>query len=561
MRNIAIPITALAAFAASCQATATLSDERSDDKVWVTIGSDALAVVESSLAGSVIDSRERADGVALVEVESSAIPELTHLMHEEFMRCGGYIVHDSQKDAVGSLKSELARSTMHKAFADYSIDNGQVVETLIGQVDEGNIVQAITALSNFHTRYYTTQSGVDAAVWIRDTWQGYIQGRADASVELYEHSNWRQPSVILTIEGDQFPDEVVVLGGHLDSTAGWGGNSRAPGADDDASGIATLGEIIRVAMANDYKPDRTVKFMGYAAEEVGLRGSRAIAQSFQSQGINVVGVLQLDMTNYKGSTEDIALLDDYTNAQQNQFISQLIDTYLNLRWTMTTCGYACSDHASWTNAGYPASMPFEARMGQHNRRIHTAQDTLAQSGGNAQHAVKFAKLGAAYLAELAKGALDGGGTNPPPPPPVDPVTETFSDSVARGENDFYGPFSVEPGSNYTAQTTGTGDADLYVRFGAQPTTSAYDCRPYKNGSAETCSLIVPASQTQAFVMIRGYSSATYDLSVTYRPDSGSAALLPSDSTSGPITETFSGSPNQQQEQSYEPFAAMPGSAP
>ena len=81
--------------------------------------------------------------------------------------------------------------------------------------------------------------------------------------------------MILTIQGTTFPSEVVVLGGHQDSIAGSNcTTSRSPGADDDASGIATLSEVIRAAMALGYQPERTVKFMAYAAEEVGLRGSQ-----------------------------------------------------------------------------------------------------------------------------------------------------------------------------------------------------------------------------------------------------------------------------------------------
>ncbi|MCW9017011.1 MAG: pre-peptidase C-terminal domain-containing protein, partial [Kangiellaceae bacterium] len=52
---------------------------------------------------------------------------------------------------------------------------------------------------------------------------------------------------------------------------------------------------------------------------------------------------------------------------------------------------------------------------------------------------------------------------------------------------------------------GSGDADLYVRFGSKPTTSDYDCRPYESGNAETCTI----SNIQAgtyYVMIRGYSA-------------------------------------------------------
>lgn len=52
---------------------------------------------------------------------------------------------------------------------------------------------------------------------------------------------------------------------------------------------------------------------------------------------------------------------------------------------------------------------------------------------------------------------------------------------------------------------GSGDADLYVRFGSAPTTSSYDCRPYRNGNNETCSFSSPQSGTY-YVMLRGYSS-------------------------------------------------------
>jgi hypothetical protein len=50
-------------------------------------------------------------------------------------------------------------------------------------------------------------------------------------------------------------------------------------------------------------------------------------------------------------------------------------------------------------------MPFEARMRDRNRFIHTRQDTLETSGTNAAHAVKFARLAAAYAIELGKGEL------------------------------------------------------------------------------------------------------------------------------------------------------------
>ncbi|HEU5055637.1 MAG TPA: M4 family metallopeptidase [Kofleriaceae bacterium] len=52
---------------------------------------------------------------------------------------------------------------------------------------------------------------------------------------------------------------------------------------------------------------------------------------------------------------------------------------------------------------------------------------------------------------------------------------------------------------------GSGDADMYVRFGSRPTTSSYDCRPYLNGNSETCN-IATAQVGTYYVMLRGYTA-------------------------------------------------------
>ncbi len=279
-----------------------------------------------------------------------------------------------------------------------------------------NVQSTIQSLSSYPTRYYTSATGVQAAQWLRDSWIGYAAGRSDVRVFLWSHT-WAQPSVVARIQGTQFPNEAIVIGGHLDSTTSSG---NAPGADDNASGVASFTETFRAAMATGYRPARTVFFIAYAAEEVGLRGSQAIATAFQGPTMRykVVGKLQFDMTNYKGSTVDVGILKDasYTNAAQNTFLQSLITAYAQdivpgpgATFDATTqCGYGCSDHASWNTRGFPASIAFESRFGQHSPYIHSANDTLANSDPTAAHALKFSKLGAAYMAELAKGSIPAG---------------------------------------------------------------------------------------------------------------------------------------------------------
>jgi hypothetical protein len=60
---------------------------------------------------------------------------------------------------------------------------------------------------------------------------------------------------------------------------------------------------------------------------------------------------------------------------------------------------------------------------------------------------------------------------------------------------------------YKFEMTGTRDADLYVRIGSAPTTTSFDCRPYKNGSNETCTVALP-SAAKIYVMVRGWASSS-----------------------------------------------------
>jgi leucyl aminopeptidase len=375
--------------------------EKGDKEVWINIGADAIEPMRQAFRDERWEdpsAMHEKDGVAVFRVRESQLSRIARMMHDRFHRCAGFVTHETQEEALAAL----VPAQPVQSLVTYTLDNATTVNALMSTVLESNIRSTITSLSSYSTRYYTSQGGVDAANWLRTKWQGYAGTRTDVTVELFRHASWAQPSVIFTIRGTTLPSEVVVIGGHLDSINSSG--STAPGADDDASGVATFTEVIRAAMARNYRPARTVKFIAYAAEEVGLRGSKEIATWHKNNGVNVVGVLQLDMTNYKGSsTVDVALVTDYTNAAQNTFVRNLITTYVKIPQTNTSCGYGCSDHASWHNLGYAATIPFESTLSASNPYIHTSSDTITRSGGTANHALKFAKIAAAYVAELAKG--------------------------------------------------------------------------------------------------------------------------------------------------------------
>jgi len=376
----------------------------------------------------VVNGAVAADGLGtplmVVQVEAHMLSRIAERIHQREQRCGGFFAFATREEADAFIASDRSAYAMRSnaLLAAYTIDNQATVSPWLSQVQHTNIYNTINTLSTYQNRYYTSTTGRTSAEWIRNTWQGLAGSRNDVTSELSTCANCStQPSVILTIQGVELPNEIVVLGAHLDSINGSGGGSttqRAPGADDDASGIATLTEVLRIAMANGWKPKRTVKFMGYAAEEVGLRGSNAIAQAHKAAAANVVAVLQMDMTNYRsGSAVDMRLVSDYSNADMKTFLTNLFDTYLaplGMSRGSYTCGYGCSDHASWTSAGYPSAMFFEAgtASGGYNPNIHTANDTLANMGNSAVNSAKFAQLGLAFLGEAAK--TTGSSGNPPP---------------------------------------------------------------------------------------------------------------------------------------------------
>jgi leucyl aminopeptidase len=416
---------AMNVLAVALAVTTGLAAAPAADEAWITIDRDVLTAFETGAEPEAADKLAaledpldvRPDVVAAPMTEER-IDALVAFVHARYRRCGGFVWHATREEAYEAAARAAGVRALEQAPAPvpYTIDNAPVVYGLMGEIRESNIRETITRLStDFFTRYHNCPTGSDSATWIRNLWAGYAAGRPDVTVQFFDHTGYPtlQPSVILTIQGTTTPSEVVVLGGHQDSIAGSNcATSRAPGADDDASGIAVLSEIIRAAMARGYQPQKTVKFMAYAAEEVGLRGSAQIAQQHQQQGVNVIGVLQFDMTNYSESRGiDLVYIQDYTHFFQNEFVEDVADRYVpsgesDPSRTTTLCGYGCSDHASWTLAGgFPASFPFESRFGQHNPEIHTIDDTLAVSGGHARRSVPYAQLGAAYMAELAKGSL------------------------------------------------------------------------------------------------------------------------------------------------------------
>jgi len=104
-------------------------------------------------------------------------------------------------------------------------------------------------------------------------------------------------------------------------------------------------------------------------------------------------------------------------------------------------------------------------------------------------------------------SCDGGGEEPPPGGgELENGVPATGIGGNQGSQQFW-TLEVPAGASNLVFNMGggSGDADMYVRFGAAPTTSTYDCRPYRSGNNESCSFSNPQAGTY-HVMLRGYSS-------------------------------------------------------
>jgi bacterial leucyl aminopeptidase len=390
-----------------------------DSTQWIVLGSDASSSFVDNL--SILDngSGRMSSGLTTIQTingRTVAVLDpildglLQRVIHTAHHRCGGYTVHPTQEAAEAEARNPFYEPGAVDRSQDFPriIDQQADVRSALDRVSKEQIVTTILKLQSYGTRYYQTESGQTAALELKSLWASYATGRPDFSVKLHTHS-WRQNSVIASIRGTELPDEIVVIGGHLDSI-NTSNVDEAPGADDDASGVAAMSETLRVILASGYRPKRTLQFMAYAAEEVGLRGSNDIAQTYRDQGLRVIAALQLDMTGYGGSDEDLYFVTDYVSTNLTTFLKDLIREYNGpgphkISHGETACGYACSDHASWTRYGVPSAFPFEARFEDYNQGIHSPNDLLEQIDTTGERQARFSKLGVEFMMELGK---DGG---------------------------------------------------------------------------------------------------------------------------------------------------------
>ena len=195
---------------------------------------------------------------------------------------------------------------------------GDELRSILAAVDPDRVEAIVRKLVSFGTRHTLSDQddpvrGIGAARdWIFREMTSYA-ARSGGRMTVEKQSYVQPPAdripvatritnVLATLRGSKHPDRVYVISGHYDSrvTDVLNSTSDAPGADDDASGVAVSMELARVLATHE--PEATIVLAAVAGEEQGLFGSDHMAGQFQKAGKDVQGMFTNDIVG--SSTAD-----------------------------------------------------------------------------------------------------------------------------------------------------------------------------------------------------------------------------------------------------------------
>lgn len=337
-----------------------------------------------------------------IQTDEDGLTQLTLTKGSHANPCGGFVnvtdAYTASHDATTLLKNTLATlsPTKHTRLA-YTIQHQAEVTALLANINPSHIWSNLATFSSSRDRYANNDNGVNAAQFIEERIQAYASAvnRTDITITRIPTPGYKQPSVVVKLGNST--NSGIVLGAHLDTLRA--NVSVKPGADDDGSGSMSLLEAARVLIQSPLQFNKPIYFIWYAAEEEGLVGSQAVVAQFKKNHTPVDAVMHFDLTGYAYQNDPAMwVMDDYTNPDLTTFTQALINTYIKVPVHHSECGYACSDHASWYQAGFATALPAEAAYENTNPNIHTSEDTIDKL--SLSHMANYTKVATAFAVEL-----------------------------------------------------------------------------------------------------------------------------------------------------------------
>jgi hypothetical protein len=391
------------------------------------------------------------------------------------------------------------------------------VKQIVDSVSEERIGATMKKLEGFGSRYILSEQddpthGIGAAQrWILEEFKTYsprLQVRLDPftvkkgprvahDVDL--------ANVVAVLPGTVDADRFVVISSHYDSIAARRGpgtprtddegprtaqdvEPNAPGVSDNASGVAAVLELARVM--SQYQFDKSVVFIAFSAEEVGLNGSQAYAAKAKQEKMQIEAVLNNDIIgndvagNGRSANNRLRVFsegpEDSPSRSLARYTKEIAERYLpsmtvDLVFRRDRFGRG-GDHTSFNREGFAAvrlTTPSENYANQ-----HTATDTFANA--SAPYATRIARMNAAVLSSLALApkppvvSRPRTAARPPAPAGASPSTDPASAAPPRAaDRGFAGGAARPMGPGLSRGKTGYDAALRWENPKAEPDLAGY----------------------------------------------------------------------------------------
>ncbi len=232
----------------------------------------------------------------------------------------------------------------------------ETIQALIDSTRTENMMATIQRLQDFESRYVVVDSCWAAGQWIEDRLRSY--GYTDVRLDTFRSWTFQDTVPALNVvaykEGTTKPSEYVIFGGHYDSvtTANFDdANAPAPGAEDNATGVAAVLEGARIL--RDVEMERSVVFAFWSAEEVGLRGSKSFVADAVGDSLDIVLYLNVDCVGLtpEGPSHGV-VFSDSTALAVGAFIREIAYEYFGYDFDTSIQPLGASDQNSFWHAGF-----------------------------------------------------------------------------------------------------------------------------------------------------------------------------------------------------------------
>lgn len=254
------------------------------------------------------------------------------------------------------LRKEPISLESHRINLPEQLHTRNFITDMLGMVSQDSLMAYVQHLQNFGTRYAANTNRLNIANWLKNKLQSYGYGNTHLNPVPWQTDY--QYNVIAELTGSVYPDSYVIVGAHYDSQ-NWTDDPMliAPGADDNATGVAAILEIARIMKAVNYQPRCSILFISLAAEEIGCIGTYNYVANAQQNNMDIRLMINMDMI---GNTipypdDQRMLLHSYDGCLDHAaYATQISALYTGLNAVLAPLNEFNTDSYLFWEYGFPA---------------------------------------------------------------------------------------------------------------------------------------------------------------------------------------------------------------